>query len=335
MLGCVEDQWPRLYQVFLSILTVIFFNNQTHAAYSPAMSVFHYGMFEVKLMNNIYIAIFFHPALGKGWLFSFIFSIHRFWLVIQSALRGVIRLLYTHCFCLFGIFHPFYWNHHFGIQSDEICTLLTKRIAYTFKWSYGILDTGQFYWMLDSVHDTCESKTWVPNVCPKIHPACGPLQNMQASSALEHCVSVIIIMHPSPLNTAFSFSCTWPWLRAANTFAFLWINMQMDILQTSTRGIAYVRRTANRHYIVEVIHRQKPPSFNMPVQVSPISSLPSTNHIVYFFLCLKLMSFWSIETIKNTHNLWWTNKEPSTCPLDRVQTQLSKNWKGWKITIYK
>ena len=228
MLGCVEDQCPRLYQVFLSILTVIFFNNQTHAAYTPAMSVFHYGMFEVKLMNNIYIAVFFHPALGKDWLFSFIFSIHRFWLVIQSALRGVIRLFYTHCFCLFGIFHPFYWNHHFGIQSDEICTLLTKRIAYTFKWSYGILDTGQIYWMLDSVHDTCESKTWVPNVCPKIHPACGPLQNMQASSA-------IVIMPPSPLNTAFSFSCTWSWLRAANTFAFLWININGHITDIYTR----------------------------------------------------------------------------------------------------
>ena len=65
--------------------------------------------------------------------------------------------------------------------------------------------------MLDSVHDTYESKTWVPNVCPQIHPACGPLQNMQASrsSALGHCVSVIAIMPPSPLSTAFSCPCTW------------------------------------------------------------------------------------------------------------------------------
>ena len=50
-------------------------------------------------------------------------------------------------------------------------------------------------------------------------------------------------------------------------------------------------------------------------------------------LCLKLMPFWSIEIIKNTHNLWWTNKEPSICPLDRVQTQLSKYWKWRQITI--
>ena len=236
------------------------FNNQTHPAYSPAMSVFHYGMFEVKLMNNICIAVFCQPATGKGWLFSFIVSIHRFWLVLQSALRGVIRQLYNHCFCLFGSFHPFYWNHHFDIQSDGICTLLTKRIACTFKWSYGILDTGQMSWMLDSVHDTCESKTWVPNICPKIHPACGPLQNMQAFSTLGNCVSVIPIMPPSPLSTAFSCSCTWSWLRASSTFAFLWINMQMDILQTSTRGVT--------------MHVQVPPA---------LSSLPTTNHYIFIF----------------------------------------------------
>ena len=156
--------------------------------------------------------------------------------MLQSALRGVIRQLYTHCFCLFGSFHPFCWNHHFDIQSDKICTLLTKRIRYTFKWSYGILDTGQISWMLDSVLDTCESKNWVPNVCPKIHPPCG-------SSTLGHCLSVIPITPPSPLNTAFSCSCTWTWIRAAATFAFLWINIQMDMLQTSIRGVTYVQRT--------------------------------------------------------------------------------------------
>ena len=52
---------------------------------------------------------------------------------------------------------------------------------------------------------------------------------MQASGALGHCVSVIPIMPPSHLNTAFSCSCTWSWLRTVSTFAFLWINMQMDI----------------------------------------------------------------------------------------------------------
>ena len=48
------------------------FNNQIHPAYSPVMAVFHYGMFEVNLMNNMCSAVFFQPALGKGWLFSFI-----------------------------------------------------------------------------------------------------------------------------------------------------------------------------------------------------------------------------------------------------------------------
>ena len=89
--------------------------------------------------------------------------------------------------------------------------------------------------MLDSVHDTTESKSWMPNVCPQIHTAYGPLQTMQASSALGHCVSVKPIMPPSYLTTKFSCSCTW----------------------------SCVRRTASQHYIVKVIHRQTTPSFNM------------------------------------------------------------------------
>ena len=52
-------------------------------------------------------------------------------------------------FCLFDSFHPFCWNHHFGIQSDEMCILPSKRIAYTFKWSYGILDTSKISLLLD------------------------------------------------------------------------------------------------------------------------------------------------------------------------------------------
>ena len=137
---------------------------------------------------------FFQPQLGKGWLFSFIVSIHLFWLVLQSPLRGVIRQLYTHYLCLFGSFllksplwYPEWWNLHSP----------PKMIAYTFKWSYDILDTVKIPWMLDSVHDTCENRTWVSIVCPKIHPTCGPLQIMQASSALRHFISVKPIMLPS------------------------------------------------------------------------------------------------------------------------------------------
>ena len=89
---------------------------------------------------------FFPASVGKG-LAVFIYTyIHRLRLVLQSALRGVIRQLYTNCFCLFGSFHPFYWNHHFGIQSDEICTLLTIGIAYTYR--INLVDAGFRPWYL-------------------------------------------------------------------------------------------------------------------------------------------------------------------------------------------
>ena len=81
----------------------------------------------------------------------------------------------------------------------------------------------------------------------------------------------------SPLSTAFSCSCTWSWLRTANTYAFLWINRQMDILQTSTRGVTYVRRTANRHYIVEVTCMSRFASSH------PSQGLPTTNHYIVIF----------------------------------------------------
>ena len=155
----VRLYWRSVFQTIPSIFVSAncdIFNNQTHPAYIPAISVLHYGMFEVKLMNNMCIAVFFPASVGKG-LAVFLYCFHTSILIgFQSTLRGVIRQLYTHCFCLFGSFHTFYWNHHFDIQSDEICTLLTKRISYTFKWYYGILDSGQISWVLDSVHDTSE-----------------------------------------------------------------------------------------------------------------------------------------------------------------------------------
>ena len=86
-----------------------------------------------------------------------------------------------------------------------------KKIAYAFKWSFGIFDAGQVSWMLDSVNDICESKTWKPNVCLKLNPACRPLQTMQAPSAYRQCFSVEPIMPPSPLSTA--FGCSWSYMQ--------------------------------------------------------------------------------------------------------------------------
>ena len=224
-----------------------------------------------------------------------------------------------------------------------------------------MLDTGQISLMLDFVHDTTENKTSMPNACPKIHPACGPLQTMQAFSALGHRVPVKPIMLPLYLTTRFSCSCTW----------------------------AYVRRTASQHYIVKssivknlpvstCMSKSQPPPPPHPhptrarthththtrtpippsnnthkralrkslkkaqfvLQLHPRGiehdnnaslhwlSLPTTTHYISIFairneahllilgLCLNLVSFWSIETIKNTHN-HWTNKESSICPQDK------------------
>ena len=66
------------------------------------------------------------PDLAKDRLFSFLISIHRFWLVFRFALCGVLQQLYIDCFCVFGSFHPFCWSYQFRIQSDAICTILAK-----------------------------------------------------------------------------------------------------------------------------------------------------------------------------------------------------------------
>ena len=134
IVGCMEDQYPRVYQVSLSVLAVINFTNQTHPAQSPAMSSFTVACLMSGFMNNIcIIKIFFQPELERAGCFPLLFPcIDSDWL---SSLL----------FCLFDSFHPFCWNHHFGIQSDEMCTLLPKRIAYTYKWSYGILDQKNLF----------------------------------------------------------------------------------------------------------------------------------------------------------------------------------------------
>ena len=157
-----------------------------------------------------------------------------------------------------------------------------------------------------------------------------------------HCLRALCFCHTYHASVAFKHSVKLFMhvvMAKSSDHICMFVNYYADghILQTSTRGVSYEQRTANRHYIVEVIHRQKPPSFSMQrlyiYFCHPKRSLFDPAYLLILGLCVKLMSFWSIETIKNTHNLWWTNKEPSICPLDKVQTQLSKNWKWRKITI--
>ena len=112
------------------------------------------------------------------------------------------------------------------------------------------------------------------------------------------CLKALCFCHTYHAPVTFKHSVqllTWSWLRAANTFAFLLIKMQMDILQisTSTRGVTYVWRTANWHYIVEVTHRQKPPSFNMQVQVCPPSQAYQLRTIIYLFLPSETKLIWA------------------------------------------
>ena len=69
--------------------------------------------------------------------------------------------------------------------------------------------------------------------------------------------------------TALNCSCIWSWLRAENTFAVLWINMQITcILQICTQRFSYVRNTANQHYIVN----------NDPVSTYMPKFAPTTPH---------------------------------------------------------
>ena len=72
---------------------------------------------------------------------------------------------------------------------------------------------------------------------------------------------------PSKWYPAFSCSCAWSRPRAKNTFVVFLIDVQIDISETSPRGLSYVWSTANRHYVVAVIYRQTRPSFNMHVHV--------------------------------------------------------------------
>ena len=119
----MEYQYPRLYQVFLPALNCDKIPLPNKHILHIVLQCLSFTV--VCLKSSLWTwSLFFQPELGKDWLFSFIISIHWFWLVPRSALCGVLRQLYTHCFFLFDSFHPFCWSHHFGIQSDEICTLL-------------------------------------------------------------------------------------------------------------------------------------------------------------------------------------------------------------------
>ena len=88
------------------------------------MSGFHCGMDEVKLVNNIHrIKSFSEPQLGKGWLFYLWFPyIDSDWFSSLLSLQWYDSSIPIFS-ASFSSLYPFCWNHHFGIKSDEICTL--------------------------------------------------------------------------------------------------------------------------------------------------------------------------------------------------------------------
>ena len=98
-------------------------------------------------------------------------------------------------------------------SNDPMASLIPKNI----------LDAG-------FVHDT-----WMPGVCPIISIQHADHASIQCLGfgALALCFSETYYASL----TSFNCSCTWSWLRAEKLFAVLWINMQMDISQTSTRGL--------------------------------------------------------------------------------------------------
>ena len=221
---------------------------------------------------------FFQPALGNCWLFSFIVSVHRFWLVsslrfvkwydsfipIASASLAAWSLLLKS-----SLWYPEWWNLHPPHKKD---CLHIQMILWHPWFRTNLLGAWFRPWYV--------WETWVPNVCPKIHPACGPLQNMQASGALGHCVSVI---PPPPLSTALSCSCTWSWQRAHLHFCELicrWTYYR------HLHEVSYMyggQPTGNILWKWSIV-KNNPVSTCMSTFAPPaLSSPPITNHDIFIF----------------------------------------------------
>ena len=79
--------------------------------------VFHCGMFDVRVYEQyMHHKNTFPARIGKGWLLSFIVSMHRFWLVIQSALLPLWQL--SSLLLKSSLWYPEWWDVHSPPKKD-------------------------------------------------------------------------------------------------------------------------------------------------------------------------------------------------------------------------
>ena len=253
----MEDQYPRIYQVSLSGLTVIKFFYQPNTTCTKFWNVvFHCGMFEVKVVNNMCIIKRNFPS--------------RIW-------KGLVIFLYWfHASILIGYPVSSFASLTAFIPSAGIITLVSRVMKCAFSPQKGLpthsndpmaslIPAKSLYCLMLAVHDTCEKRTWLPIICPTVYPACGPLQIMQSSSSFGHCVSAKPITPPSHRTAIHALGhgqgqrthlqfcdlmCRWTYPRHLPEVSDMYGGLPIGIIVI---------------VIVEVIHRQTAPSSNMYV----------------------------------------------------------------------
>ena len=215
----------------LSVPTVVNFTNQTLPAHTPAMSVFHCGMLEVKLVNNICIVWSLFPVRVRKELVVFLYCFHT------SILIGyLIGSSYGDTTALYSLLLPL-WQ-----LSAEIITSVSRVMKFAPSSEEGLSTHSH-----DPMASLIPEKSlgcWIPSmilVRTGLGYQMSALKFVQYADHIIQCLRALCLWQTCCASiTALSRSCTWSWLRTDDTFAVLLINMQMAISQTYIRVIPYL-----------------------------------------------------------------------------------------------